>query len=77
MDFVEAGPSRRGLAARGRREHPFGQLVQALLDGKTVLVQVKLRSVSGNGRILRRHGYRLHTRKDPDGIVAWAEKIAE
>lgn len=63
---------------RGTAKEP-SPLIKDLLAGETLLVKVeegKTFSPGWTNRVLSRHGYKAHTRKDPDGIVVWAEPIA-
>ena len=78
--FTEVGPERRRPAMRGRPGLAPDSINGRLRAGATLLLPTppgRANGYSGHSATLRRAGYRLHQRKDPDGIVVWAEKIEE
>lgn len=47
--------------------------IAAVIEGKTVKLNLKQAKMGGYYRTVERHGYKLRTRAVEDGVVVWAE----
>lgn len=60
-----------------RAQNAPSPLVQALIDGKTVIVKNGKHNTGGISNTLRKRGLRLRQHTRPEGLVVWAEPIPE
>jgi hypothetical protein len=69
--FVEIGDDRRRPILHPAR---LSAIAEQLLAGKTLLVNTDGKTGIPRQSLAKR-GYQVHTRKDADGMVVWADKI--